>query len=270
MELQYTRISTLGERLFALIIDHIIMTFFGVSVMTGIMLNFFTGSGPTLPFVTLLAIFMIYMLKDIIGGRSIGKRVFSIGVRCLEDPGEIPSLGRLILRNFTLLIWPVEFLILLFSTSGRRLGDIIAKTAVVKLDRDIDNEQAVMAYHSAYKNRKPITRKKQIKTLVIAIVLVVGLLTVIVGGALTILKTSDAYKTAITAIEHNEAILSQTGTIEGYGFVPEGSLSTTNGYGEAEYLITVKGQKNTSKVYVRLSKQPKVNWQSEFIGITQP
>ena len=75
-------------------------------------------------------IVFLLMLKDIIIGKSIGKRWVKIMVRDYYNPTKVPSLWRLILRNITVLIWPVEYIFMLINREHRRMGDIIAGTDV--------------------------------------------------------------------------------------------------------------------------------------------
>ncbi|RAV20733.1 hypothetical protein DQG23_14605 [Paenibacillus contaminans] len=83
-------------------------------------------------FYEVLAIGMVYyLLKDIYKGRSFGKRLLGIGVRDLDNDSVTPGAFRLLVRNVTIILWPIE--IFLLVVSQRRLGDIIAKTNVKKL-----------------------------------------------------------------------------------------------------------------------------------------
>lgn len=74
------------------------------------------------------------------------------------------------------------------------------------------------------------------------------------------LKNNEAYKTAITFIKSNEEIVDETGGIEGYGFVPSGSVQISNGYGESIYSIEVKGKDKDIYVEIYLTKKPRQEW----------
>ena len=69
-------------------------------------------------------------LRDLFGGRSIGKRIMKLCVLSTVEGTQYPSPGRLVLRNILAILWPVEALLLLVGKT--RLGDIIAKTKVVR------------------------------------------------------------------------------------------------------------------------------------------
>ena len=76
--------------------------------------------------------FAFVFAKDAIRGRSVAKRVLGLQVIRQSD-GTIASPLRCFVRNLTAFIWPVEA-ILTFVQPGRRLGDLLAGTAVVPFD----------------------------------------------------------------------------------------------------------------------------------------
>ena len=71
-----------------------------------------------------------YLLRDVIGGQSIGKRIMRIKV--VDKNGEKASVSRLVLRNITAYIWPVEALLMLLKKE--RIGDRLAKTRVIEIE----------------------------------------------------------------------------------------------------------------------------------------
>ncbi len=74
----------------------------------------------------------IYINKDIINGRSIGKRI--TGYQIVDFNNKIaPSALRCLLRNLTIIIWPIEVVFIVLNTS-RRLGDYIAGTELINTD----------------------------------------------------------------------------------------------------------------------------------------
>ncbi len=77
-------------------------------------------------------IVIVYCFKDSIYGISPGKYVVGIAVRDKDDYQKTPSIFHLFLRNITLILWPFEILVLILSKKKQRLGDIIAKTIVVR------------------------------------------------------------------------------------------------------------------------------------------
>lgn len=69
------------------------------------------------------------LLKDVAGGRSIGKRLLGLQIVAAQN-GLSPHPLKLVLRNLTLFLFPLEIL-MLFCKGHRRLGDLLADTKVV-------------------------------------------------------------------------------------------------------------------------------------------
>lgn len=74
--------------------------------------------------------FLYILLRDVIGGKGIGKRMMNLMVR--DSSGAECSIWRIILRNISLLIWPVEGIVILIDKNRKRLGDKIFHTDVFK------------------------------------------------------------------------------------------------------------------------------------------
>jgi len=71
----------------------------------------------------------VLLNKDFFNGRSVAKRVF--GYQVVQANTDKPAEPfKCMLRNITLIIWPVEVIVSLISP-GRRLGDFLAGTVVV-------------------------------------------------------------------------------------------------------------------------------------------
>ena len=75
------------------------------------------------------------------------------------------------------------------------------------------------------------------------------------------MKNSDAYKVAVNRIENNQEILTETGGIKGYGMMPTGHVSISNGYGKAQLEIEVLGNERDINVSVYLTKEPNGEWE---------
>lgn len=70
----------------------------------------------------------LFILRDALR-LSLGKRLMRFEV-CRADTGEGATVPQRILRNLTLLLWPVEAILLLASRDSRRLGDRLCGTVV--------------------------------------------------------------------------------------------------------------------------------------------
>ncbi|MFD1096126.1 RDD family protein [Salegentibacter chungangensis] len=79
--------------------------------------------------IVMLIMFSVYLNKDAIKGKSPGKRILGF-VIVDNKTGKIATPVKALIRNITLVIWPIEVLVSIFSTQ-RRIGDYIAGTKVV-------------------------------------------------------------------------------------------------------------------------------------------
>ena len=130
-------LSSRKRRIAAFMIDHFVMSFLMVSIVfLALGPNFMDENNMSKMTTTMLAVmlpgFLLYFAKDSIKGISVGKWIMGIMVRDENDQNEIPSFGRLFLRNLFIIIWPVEFIVLATNDQKKRLGDKVAKTVVVK------------------------------------------------------------------------------------------------------------------------------------------
>jgi uncharacterized RDD family membrane protein YckC len=73
---------------------------------------------------------IMYLFKDIFKGKSIGKRILRLAVRDSFNDQVVPTNFKLLLRNVTIIIWPIEAILVLFT--NKRIGDFISKTQVIK------------------------------------------------------------------------------------------------------------------------------------------
>ncbi len=237
-------LSSRKRRIAAFVIDHFTMTFLIVAIVflalgTDFMdeNNFSNLTTKLLP--TMLIGFILYFSKDAIKGISPGKWIMGIMVRDEDNPSQVPSFGRLFVRNLFMIIWPVEFIVLAASQEKKRLGDNIAKTIVVK-------------------NPNKPTKLPRILALAGVGLTFFVFIFLFAGAAM---KNSDAYKVAITEIEQNEDIISETGGIKGYGMMPTGNVSISNGNGQAQLEIKVLGNEKDVNVGVYLTKEPNGEWE---------
>ncbi len=182
--------------------------------------------------------FILYFAKDSLKGISAGKWIMGIMVRDENNQNEIPSFGRLLLRNLFITIWPVEFIALATNDQKKRLGDKVAKTIVVK-------------------NPNKPTKFPRILALIGVGVAFFVFVFLFAGSAM---KNSDAYKVATKEIEQNKEIIAETGGIKGYGMMPTGNISIANGQGKAQLEIKVLGNTKDLNVSVYLEKEPNGQW----------
>ncbi len=114
---------------FASIIIVLIKENFNNNLETIPLLKTYFGNFSSTPIFYILLVF-----KDVLSGKSIGKRWVKLTVRNYDDPTCLPSLWRLVVRNVFLIVWPIEYLVMIINKENRRFGDILAGTDVFKED----------------------------------------------------------------------------------------------------------------------------------------
>jgi hypothetical protein len=129
------------NRLVSMLSDHVIMTmvvgvlwapvlFFRIrqEAEFGIAGDLFVGQPLYVAF-----LFSLYFNKDIYLGQSIGKRILRFRV-INKRTGEPAGPLRCLVRNLTLIVWPVEVIMAMVNVN-ERLGDYIAGTQLVNYER---------------------------------------------------------------------------------------------------------------------------------------
>jgi len=257
MYLRYKRKAKIGERITSFLMDHVLIMVFIIIITTPIMVSDNKISNTFMFSIFLMVIPLLYIFKDIIGGRSIGKRVYNIGVRNSNNPDELPGMGRLLIRNLTLFILPIELIVLLFSTSGKKIGDLMASTIVVKLDNIPDGENTFI---KEYEANSKVSKGKSIKKFLIIGAVLTLVSFILACGMILGFKNSTPYEKSLKAIEASELVEEIVGEITGYGTIPSGSISTSNGSGQANFRIKVKGTEGECVVVVHLVKDSRNGW----------
>lgn len=241
-ELKFLK-SSRKRRIAAFIIDHFVMTFSIVSIVfIALGPNFMDENNPSKMMMTMLFVmipgFILYFAKDSLNGISVGKWIMGIMVRDENDQNEIPSFGRLFIRNLFIIIWPVEFIALATNDQKKRIGDKVAKTVVLKNPNNPNKLPRILALIGVG------------VTFFVFVFLFAG----------SAMKNSDAYKVATKEIEQNKDIIAETGGIKGYGIMPTGNVSISNGQGQAQLEIKVLGNTKDLNVSVYLEKEPNGQW----------
>lgn len=246
MELQTMKKASIWRRVAAFYVDAIIISL----VVSALLFSNFTTftENPERLFsffnAMMFASIVGICIKDIINGVSLGKWIFSIQVRDSNDPTSKPSIIRLVCRNLLTIAWPVEVIALLVSKNKRKIGDAWTKTDVYSVT----------------------DRIKILRIIITAVLMIVLFITFTLFTTMNVIKNDTSYEQAINSIEQNSEIQILTGGITGYGIFPIGSVSTTDGNGEAEFTVTVKGKQKNLKVYVYLEKEPKSDWKVKEIS----
>jgi uncharacterized RDD family membrane protein YckC len=265
MDKKVLRVAFIGERFLSMCIDNFIIIFvFFLLVMVSSLL------GIDLGLICTLLIIIMYLCKDIFGGQTVGKRFLGIAIRDASDLRNGVNVSKLILRNITFFIIPIDFFFMLLNKDNQRLGDRIAGTTVVKLTKDENhNEDVVIENYKAFSLKKEKSLKSKIKIIIIIFIVFILFICSIITIVIATMKNSGAYKEATYQIKNNPAIIKQVGEVKGFGFMPTGSISTVNGVGEAELNIDVKGKIRDINVYVKLHKNSHEKWIIEDLEIVK-
>lgn len=147
--------ASVGERMLAYLVDFLVLIawFFGVSLVMGIFSGQYSRQTDSL-LVFFLVLFLPVLLYDLamealFNGQSIGKR--ALGLRVVMLDGRQPTLSAYLLRWLFRLIETglppffgvVPIVTVAVNGKGQRLGDIAAKTTVVKLRPPVTLERVV-------------------------------------------------------------------------------------------------------------------------------
>ena len=98
-------------------------------------------------------------------------------------------------------------------------------------------------------------------------VLIFGL--VLLPVVVLLLRTSDAYNTALEYLKSDSNITEKVGIVRGFGLIPTGSVHTTtfNGVesGNATFEIVVRGERRYMDVKIDLEKAPDSLWKVTYL-----
>ncbi|MEP1151971.1 MAG: RDD family protein [Balneola sp.] len=135
------------ERILAYFVDFIVLGIYWV--VLGMISTLADGSGPSqssgdsmwvMYVIVLLPVMLYHLTMEILwNGYTVGK--WLIGIRVVKLDGTRPSVSNYLIRwlirlfEITLTSGVVAFFTLLLNTKGQRLGDIAAKTCVIKVGK---------------------------------------------------------------------------------------------------------------------------------------
>ncbi len=198
------------------------------------------------PFIIILLVTLLaFLLKDIIRGISPGAFILGIMVRKHDDIKKTPFFIGLLIRNILLMLGPIEFMAILISSERRRIGDLVASSAV-------------------YKN--PF-RANFVIRLMFPILFFGLFYSTLVGYIQVSFLNSNAYQTALKHIESNPKVLKQTGTIIRFGKSVSGRMTNETGSEYAEFNITVVGKHKTINVIAELVVKESEKWKVEKLTL---
>jgi len=144
------RVASLGERIFATIIDYMLLLGFIVLMMWVLKFPDSANTSYLQLFLIGVPVSLYHLLCEFfLQGQSLGKKALNLKVVRLD--GGPPSLGDYILRWMFRLVdimatsGALALLTILFTKAGQRMGDLAAGTTVIKLD-DFDTLEKTIFY----------------------------------------------------------------------------------------------------------------------------
>ncbi len=227
------KIASHGKRLFALILDFafallLVNTINYLSYPEHWDLRLSSSTWQNL-IPVYLGIFCLLLCKDGWKGCSPGKFIVGITVRQLENLSQSPSSAKGILRNLSLLILPLEGILLLRDSHGRRLGDRWLRTVVIE-------------------NPKP---RRFIIRLMTANTIFFGYFFSALLIQPLILKKTAAYQTAIDFLQNAPEAIQQLGSIQDFNS-PEMDINIHEKEGSALVYVLAVGSQQVVPVTVHL------------------
>jgi uncharacterized RDD family membrane protein YckC len=140
VELEYPA-ATLGDRVFASLIDRFILIVYVLVMFLIISENIYGSTNRTVfnIIAMLPAIFYSLLFEIFVNGQSIGK--IALRIRVIRMDGKEPTVGNYLIRWMLRIIdvWlmggVIGFICIAASTNAQRLGDMAAGTVVIRLKR---------------------------------------------------------------------------------------------------------------------------------------
>lgn len=121
------KISNILARLLAITID--VLLILGIFLKS---ITFILVADAYNTFEVIIAVipvfYLIFIFKDIVGGRSIGKRI--AGLKVIANDGKVPSIFKLIARNLFMPFIFIDVFIVLVRRDQKKIGDILGKSNV--------------------------------------------------------------------------------------------------------------------------------------------
>lgn len=169
VRLQY-EIASIGDRIFAFLIDSVIVWGVSAAVLTVYLMTVgFMSAGGNITDVLFLIGFLLmpcfyHVLLEIFNnGQSVGKLILKIRVIRLD--GTEPTLGNYIIRWLTRLLeimgigYGIALIVILINGKGQRLGDIAGGSTVAKVKKRVSLNDTILAFtHAEYEPQYPAAK----------------------------------------------------------------------------------------------------------------
>ena len=126
------------------------------------------------------------------------------------------------------------------------------------------SQDARQQLEGAFETQKPSMSKKTKMVLIIVISAILALVLLVAGlifGIASLFTNHESYRVATEYIKTNQEIIAIIGDIEGFGFMPSGSISTSPGRGDADFSIRVIGAYGEGRAFVELQRRADGDWE---------
>jgi len=285
--------ASVGKRVAAFFIDLVVFYFLFIFVLFVSSTIFVIGGIHAYPYnasgiahllifvISVLAFLVLFSLRDIIKGQSIGKRLLGIGVRCNSDNFRVPTMSKLFCRQVFTFICLIEFLVLVFSDDTKKIGDMVTDTSVYDLqeyENFVRNAQRMAslnqtgAYEHAQRqaelqaetSRQPRAKKSTkimiVVGIVLAIAVFIGAIIFFITSLFSMLEDHPAFQIAIEEIRADAEIEAAIGEVERFR-MSSGSVHSTGGVGNANFTILARGTYGEVRVFVDLQTCDDGDWE---------
>ncbi len=186
---------------------------------------------------------LLTLLRDCLGGRSVGKRVFGLAVVAQSDLQQRPDWVLLVMRNaFLLMILPLEGVWVFVDPYYRRLGDKFTQSVVVV------HPVSLRLFH----------RLMGVCSLFFALLLAAFL------TSSFSLKQSAAYERAVESAKGYAKVLQLTGVPLAFAFQTQIQLNAQTT--PAQALVGLQAEGPTGKAIIRVAlRMVKGTWQTQSV-----
>lgn len=232
-------VASTTRRLFAFLIDHFIILIICIGGFFVISNPFAEGSAPFGASVSIFGVLIgfLYVFRDVVGGASVGKRFLGLKIVDSNAPDVHVDVLRLGLRNLLLPLWPIEFIVLVFSAQNRRLGDMLVRTRVVY---------------------QPKSATKKFRLSVAGFLIGAFCITFLATAANV--RATPAYQLMSNHVFNDESLVSEIGEVVSVGRFPSFSLRYSATESVAIISFDVTGEEGTVTARGFLRKQDDSDW----------
>lgn len=204
----------------------------------------------------ILASYALFLAKDMFNGTSPGKYILGIRICQKDNPTTIRPLPS-ILRNITLIIWPIEGIVMTLNSDKRRIGDLFANSHVIR-DKSIPTMHRILAVFAIL----IIFRSTpDLPTLNVS------------SGDFTqftqfFITQSDAFEFAQQKIREQKEIVQLIGEVKSVEVIGNNQINTHNDNGNANLNLLAHGETGDLPVKIELIQESS-QWRIHTLSFEQ-